>query len=142
MEKQCFKCGEVKSLADFYKHKMMADGHVNKCKECNKKDVRKNRKSKVEHYRHYDRSRGNRQEAEYYKDYRKKYPRKYKAHNIINNAIRDGRLKKESHCSNCGSDFSVHAHHDDYKFPMTIRWLCAACHKEWHDKNGEAPNGE
>lgn len=142
MEKKCFKCGEVKDLANFYKHKQMADGHVNKCKDCNKKDVRENRKLKIDYYRKYDRERGNRQDKYYLSWYRKTYPKKYAAHKIVGNAIKDGKMKRQSECESCGSGFSVHAHHDDYNYPLTVRWLCAACHKAWHDKHGEALNGD
>jgi hypothetical protein len=38
--KECFKCGVSKSLDSFYKHKKMKDGHLNKCIDCTKKDVR------------------------------------------------------------------------------------------------------
>ena len=55
--KKCFKCEVVKPLTDFYRHPMMADGRVGKCKECNKADVRENRKRKIDYYRAYDRQR-------------------------------------------------------------------------------------
>lgn len=60
MTKKCFKCGVEKPLDEFYKHPQMGDGHLNKCKECTKKDVHENydvRKSDVE-YVFQERARG------------------------------------------------------------------------------------
>lgn len=34
MDKQCKKCGETKSLCEFYTHKNMRDGHLSACKMC------------------------------------------------------------------------------------------------------------
>lgn len=35
--KNCIICNEKKEVSNFYKHKMMSDGHINKCKDCCKK---------------------------------------------------------------------------------------------------------
>jgi hypothetical protein len=138
MSKKCFKCGEVKSLSEFYKHKQMADGHVNKCKACNLNDVAKHRIKNIESIREYDRNRGNRQDKGYAKEWRDKYPKKYKAHCMVNNQKRAGNISEQP-CEIC-KELKVVAHHDDYDKPLNVRWLCQSHHKQWHAKNGEGLN--
>lgn len=57
MNKQCFKCKLSKPLDEFYKHPQMPDGHVNKCKECNKVDVMENYSVTREEKNKYDKYR-------------------------------------------------------------------------------------
>lgn len=121
----------------------MADGHLNKCKECTKKDVKKHRKEN-DSVREYDRKRGNRQSKEDLQKYRLLNPRKYSAHCYINNRVRTGSIIKPDTCESCGSSGiskkGIHGHHDDYLKPDVVRWLCAKCHHRWHATHGEALN--
>jgi hypothetical protein len=131
--KTCKQCNlELPADTGFY-------ANDSKCKECRKARVRENRKYKIEHYRQYDRKRGNRQPAEYLAEYRKKYPNKYRAHTLLNNHLRDGNISKKP-CEVCGSSIGAHGHHDDYLVPLDVRWLCAVHHSQWHQVNGEGAN--
>lgn len=133
--KECFKCKAVKPLEEFYKHQMMADGHVNKCKECNKTDVRKNRIAKLDYYRQYDRERSSlpkrvKLSVEQNKKWRAEDRRRSRCHNAVARAIRSGELVPQP-CVRCGDENSL-AHHEDYDKPLDVMWLCQPCHKQRH----------
>lgn len=130
----CKQCRKVKPDSCFYA------SNQSSCKECIKQNVRANRRANIGYYRAYDRERGNRQPAGYLKQYRASNGTKYQAHNSVNNALRDGKMTKPLSCEQCHSSSGLHGHHDDYSKPLEVRWLCPACHKAWHDENGEGIN--
>ena len=133
--KSCFKCNAVKPLEDFYKHPQMPDGHVNKCKECNKNDVTANRNKNIEKYRAYDRDRSKEPErvkanTEITRAWRAEDLRRQVAHSQVSRAIRNGGLVRQP-CCRCGEAKTV-AHHEDYDKPLEVVWLCQPCHKQRH----------
>ena len=132
----------------------MSDGRLNKCKECNKKDVRKNRADNIDHYREYDKQRGMRPDRIKMREKYQGTPEgresvrrskakwlenntvKRAAHIIIRNALRAGRIIKPNGCSACGETGKrIEGHHDDYAKPLEVRWLCSKCHTTWHREN-------
>jgi hypothetical protein len=133
--KKCFKCKTIKALEEFYKHKKMPDGHVNKCKECNKNDVTTHRNKNLEKIRAYDRARGKIPErikasVEVNRAWRAEDSRRSVAHSAVSKAIRNGFLVRMP-CVRCGEVKSI-AHHEDYDKPLEVMWLCQPCHKQRH----------
>lgn len=135
MEKLCRNCGEEKPLTEFYKHAQMADGYLNICRQCVRERVRSHRRNN-ESVREYDRYRA---QLPHRKEARRKIterwasenPTRDKAHIAVNNAVRDGRLKKEP-CFFCSKPDGLEAHHKDYSKPMDVIWLCRKCHRRLH----------
>lgn len=152
-EKQCFKCLQIKPLDDFYAHPQMGDGHLNKCKDCTKKDTMENRLDNLEYYLEYDRQRANlphrvtarkeyeRTRPEVFARLRKKWelnnPEKKKAATAVGNAVRDGRLEKKSFCELCGATGRIEGHHEGYNKPLEVIWLCKKHHVEADEQRRE-----
>ena len=153
--KICFKCEVHQPMSEFYKHSAMADGYLNKCKNCAKKDTKENSIKNYQYYRDYDNARANipsRVEARY--EYAKtdagrqasaKARLKWDSLNsikkmaatLIRRAICSGKIIKEYSCSVCGGSGRIEGHHDNYNFPLVVRWLCSQCHCNWHKENGQ-----
>lgn len=148
--KTCFKCHESKDESAFYRHRMMSDGLLGKCKECAKRDVRRNRALHIDYYREYDRDRGN---LPHRVESRKAYAetprgvealrrgtaawagrnqRKHAAHVLFRNRKRYDPLLASQPCEVCGSSYPVHGHHENYDEPLKVRWLCPRHHSERH----------
>ena len=138
--KKCFKCEEVKELKEFYKHSMMGDGHLNKCKECAKKDSDKNFKRKMldpnwqikerERQRHKE---SNRRDLGLVKKYKREtipiQVRKEKYGEYLG-AISNKKLTPQP-CEVCGK-VKVQGHHEDYSKPLDVVWLCLRHHQDRH----------
>lgn len=154
-EKTCFKCHTLKPLDDFYKHGQMGDGHLNKCKECTRKDVIANRLARIEHYRAFDKMRasqphrvaaryvyarteaGKLAHARASKKYSVSNVVRHIAHYAVSNAIRDGRLERWP-CIICGD--KAEGHHADYSNALGVTWLCKKHHTETHELAKELVN--
>lgn len=151
LEKECFKCLIIKPISEFYKQAAMSDGHLNKCKECTKNDVKKHRIDNIEKVREYDRNRPNKHERVLenkqrlqndpiaYKamidkknEWCKRNKHKRNAQNKLARAVLKGVVIRKFECEKCTGTIKVEAHHEDYEKPLDVIWLCSKCHHERH----------
>jgi hypothetical protein len=95
------------------------------------RDYRKKNLEKMREYnRLYNRKwrNGNGYESEM--NYKERNPEKYKAHQLLNYAIRMGMIKRGK-CEVCGKS-NAQGHHEDYSKPLEVVWLCPIHHTEHH----------
>ena len=143
--KLCRTCGNEYPVSEFGVRVASIDGLSAKCRKCAKEyDVKRaNLPHRVKARLLYSKTpngikAGNKAKLAY----TERNMIKKAASGVVCNAVRDGRLLKPDECSNCGNKPKrLHGHHDDYAYPMTVRWLCAGCHTVWHKKNGKGLNG-
>lgn len=122
-------------MSEFYRHKEMADGHLNKCKCCTRFDVAArylspDGRAKVTAYERmrYQTEHRKAKTREYRRQRREKHPEKYAAEVAVRRAIEAGLLIRKP-CEVCG-DPKSEAHHLDYAHPLAIRWMCFKHHRE------------
>lgn len=148
MNKICFKCSNSKPLNNFYAHAKMADGHLNKCKACTKKDTAQRearmandpvwREKELERHRikaaKY-RAEGRKPNAEAMRAAKEKYNKtnrlKRQAQAKALRAQKRGILVAKP-CEICGSTNRIQGHHHDYLKPLEVIWLCPKHHGEKH----------
>lgn len=68
----------------------------------------------------------------YVRRFVRKSPAKKRVQVLTAAAIKRGRLVRPETCSQCGIAGKAHAHHDNYRKPYDVRWLCQPCHNRHH----------
>jgi len=141
--KLCKSCSTEKDRSLFGARKASLDGLSHKCKEC-QSDYDKSRSTaphRVKARLDYSKTaRGKEAGGRAKKRYIEKNTVKRAAHILLGNAVKSGKVSPLP-CEECFNTHDLHAHHDDYAKPLDIRWLCAACHHQWHAINGQGLNG-
>lgn len=115
---------------------MMADGRLNKCKECTKGDSKKTYE-KIQSIpelaireRKRQRIKENKRRIEGRTKKYKKQLRRSPASDILAKAIRLKQIEKKP-CEICGKT-RAQGHHEDYSKPLDVVWLCIRHHNDRH----------
>jgi len=125
--KICKQCSESKTPEMFYKKNKV------RCKDCVRARAIANRAANIEHYR---KQRTTPERRAQQQAYRRKDRDQIKARSIVQHAIEAGKLTIQP-CEQCGIDKNIHAHHEDYKKPLSVVWLCPKCHGKRHREINE-----
>lgn len=137
--KKCCTCKELKPKSEFYADKRTSDGLKYQCKRCH--GITSVQSRNLERHRTVNR--------EFMRKARAKDPDKFRARErsfcrrkdirvqaraVVNNAVKNGQLKRPNNCQECGREKRLTAHHNDYNKPLEVRWLCYECHGKYHRK--------
>lgn len=60
------------------------------------------------------------------------HPKEYKACQILQHAVKTGKIIKPKLCQKCKKEKRLSGHHEDYNKPLLALWLCSSCHKLKH----------
>lgn len=137
VDRECAKCKVIKPLSDYHRDRSRLDGRSCWCKTCSITTA------SARYYRVKDRPEEKLKKRLYsqtpeqraaiavvQKRLKEKYPERFRARMMLNNAIKRGKMKRGD-CQVCGVP-NAHAHHHDYSKPFDVEWFCRACHADVH----------
>lgn len=119
----CRHCKVNKGTSVDCKH-LKPDGtyrHYYTCRECNTNRLKKYRNKNMKSI------------YQITKRYEEKNIGKRNVWRKVSKALRDGIITKPDKCSKCKKKAKlIDAHHEDYRKPLDITWLCRSCHVGLH----------
>ena len=126
--KNCIICNVEKVVSDYYKHSQMADGHLNKCKECCKSQAAKRHYElyKDESYVEKERARGREKykRLNYYESYKK---------SIVDKPWASTQIYKNLHRQRkCAKGYELH--HWNYNYLNDVLVMTISEHRKIHKK--------
>jgi len=133
MKRICSVCKIEKKLEDFYRNKIEKHGREYRCKDCSAKKCKKYFQEKLKEDPDYYNKQAKRNRQNYYawceRNYEERKEKIY-AGSYIGHLIEKKTLIRPIECSQCLEKGKIEAHHDDYRKPQEIRWLCTKCHRK------------
>lgn len=98
------------------------------------REYRENNREKVREASRIYKAKNKEKILEQHWEYWKRYPEKYKATRAVNNAIAQGKMARPTNCTKCMKECKPEGHHEDYRKPLEVIWLCRECHNKEHGK--------
>ncbi len=134
-DKTCAKCLTLKKTRFFSKDKQQKDGYRSYCKECCRLlsmfFYYSNKENILPRKRLYSKNNPEKVHRNNLKMYRK-FTEKHKARALLNHEVKKGRIIRKP-CVICG-EVKSEGHHENYKKPLQVTWLCTIHHHQIHRK--------
>ena len=135
--KECVKCGEIKPKSEFFKAKGKTDGYDNRCKECEKLRLRRERNMQPKVHRTPEEIKIRKKLQKHKRRFREQQGK------IKPNEIKELKIKQNNRCYWCSISIAKTYHIDHYE-PLSkggehlienIVLACPHCNMSKHDKD-------
>lgn len=137
LTKECVKCGEIKPKSEFFKAKGKTDGYDNRCKECEKLRLRRERNMQPKVHRTPEEIKIRKKLQKHKRRFREQQGK------IKPNEIRELKIKQNNRCYWCSTSIAKTYQIDHYE-PLSkggehlienIVLACPHCNMSKHDKD-------